>query len=975
MAGYSQYDSSKYNTELSRIIQDINNGYRVLVIMRGLPGSGKSTAAKSVIQSTVNYSSLTHILSTDDYFKTSNGRYVFDVAKLSDAHSWNQRRANQYLCQGVSPIIIDNTNLEVWEMKPYVASGIGNGYIIKILEPKTPWAMKPAELARRNCHGVPIVKIKKMLDKFQSNITSDFLIRYFEFEYSSQRKPPMKRNAPEIVNKTNLNPLPTVKPASNVDDYTVVKSRNGGGYKMSYDLIDLGDTDDWVVAEPAKNIVCNGIQPEVLDSNDSWTDTWSSNNDNADVGDRSKPQRTVLKGSAKATDKLKNPFAVNWEPIGESLSNWENFESLLTPPAVNNLHSNIIVSSCEAGTNTRSFDINPANENCFKVLSAGSRDINLHNVTTLPNNILKAKLTLDKGVMTSELTMDPGGSVESSRLQSVAELKDLFSNIPEKYIHDVLDKCNGDVNWTVEILLDGKNNENFIDLPEIVSKTFETNHVQEKVASVALNTSETSEKKSKMNKVHSKVRKDKSPSEISTELKKQIEGSFQFSNDHYSDHCLKLKKKIHGEEVDVKTPSEDVDVDNEGRSSSESSDEPDSNDKVVSFRMGRDFFKQLDTMYGTNSAWDDNLEPIIHLPTSLVNQIHALWLESICNQIEVQRGYSEIMMAEDEELARGLEAIEQLQGAEGQEPGVANLVEIMDMEIALANYNNIGSQWKQAPEDLATKLTQMKLVQMFPNIEESLLIEIYNAHDNNFEQTFHVLLINTGQISESQTEGIDGNAFKKLLADLERDLLERASREKEKPLNPDLFNDEDVINIPGEDGEDIIVDNKAAVQFFRQQAQHHLNIRNENIKKAKEYMSKGMVQVAAYYSQIAALHKKKHEYANNLAASRLMQVSASGTDSYTLDLHSLYVMEALLVLDVFLDKHISELRERKLSTSKLFLITGRGRHSPGQQPRIKPAVKKRLGERGLCAYEINPGLLGVFITSLSILPSSASNNY
>lgn len=163
------------------------------------------------------------------------------------------------------------------------------------------------------------------------------------------------------------------------------------------------------------------------------------------------------------------------------------------------------------------------------------------------------------------------------------------------------------------------------------------------------------------------------------------------------------------------------------------------------------------------------------------------------------------------------------------------------------------------------------------------------------------------------------------------------------------------------------------IYIFRQQAQHHLQIRNQNITKARECINKGMVSAASYYSQIAGLHAKKHDYANNLAASRLLQVynyifylyylpvdfstsqnhlfqvSTSNTDNFTLDLHHLYVPEALQVLDLFLDKHISELKDsdRNSYMTKLFLITGRGRHSPGGQARIKPAVKKRLMERGI----------------------------
>lgn len=117
---------------------------------------------------------------------------------------------------------------------------------------------------------------------------------------------------------------------------------------------------------------------------------------------------------------------------------------------------------------------------------------------------------------------------------------------------------------------------------------------------------------------------------------------------------------------------------------------------------------------------------------------------------------------------------------QGEEPTVGNLLDIMEMEMAFAHYNANVSQWEQSPEDLASKLTRQKLAQMFPEIDEDILLDIYKAHNNNFEQTFHILLLNTGKISPSQTEGIDQKAVKKLLAEMERELLERANREKEK---------------------------------------------------------------------------------------------------------------------------------------------------------------------------------------------------
>lgn len=114
---------------------------KLLILMRGLPGSGKSTLAQKLKGA--------HgiVLSTDDYFQR-NKHYKFDAIALGEAHEWNQKRAKKALEKQISPVIIDNTNTQCWEMKPYALMGTRLGYHIKIMEPDNPWKWNVKELAR-----------------------------------------------------------------------------------------------------------------------------------------------------------------------------------------------------------------------------------------------------------------------------------------------------------------------------------------------------------------------------------------------------------------------------------------------------------------------------------------------------------------------------------------------------------------------------------------------------------------------------------------------------------------------------------------------------------------------------------------------------------------------------------------------------------------------------------------------------------
>ncbi|KAM4050427.1 NEDD4-binding protein 2 isoform 1-T2 [Anomaloglossus baeobatrachus] len=135
---------------------------KVLVLLRGAPGSGKSTLASLIL----GQNPTGVILSTDDYFAQS-GEYRYDISCLGEAHEWNHKRAKEAFKKNVTPIIIDNTNLQGWEMKPYVTMAVNYKYKVTFREPDTWWKCKPKELERRNHHGVKKEKIIKMLENFE----------------------------------------------------------------------------------------------------------------------------------------------------------------------------------------------------------------------------------------------------------------------------------------------------------------------------------------------------------------------------------------------------------------------------------------------------------------------------------------------------------------------------------------------------------------------------------------------------------------------------------------------------------------------------------------------------------------------------------------------------------------------------------------------------------------------------------------
>uniref|UniRef100_A0A8C8RTW9 NEDD4 binding protein 2 like 2 n=1 Tax=Pelusios castaneus TaxID=367368 RepID=A0A8C8RTW9_9SAUR len=172
---------------------------KLLLILRGLPGSGKTTLSRIILGQ--NHDGV--VFSTDDYFRQQDG-YTYNVAQLGDAHDWNQKRAKQAMDQGRSPIIIDNTNTQAWEMKPYVEMALGKGYRVEFHEPDTWWKFDPEELEKRNKHGVSREKIAQMLERYEYQMSISVVMRSVEPPHKNTQRPPPQRRQRE----TNIKKKP-----------------------------------------------------------------------------------------------------------------------------------------------------------------------------------------------------------------------------------------------------------------------------------------------------------------------------------------------------------------------------------------------------------------------------------------------------------------------------------------------------------------------------------------------------------------------------------------------------------------------------------------------------------------------------------------------------------------------------------------------------------------------------------------------
>ena len=124
-----------------------------LYIVRGIPGSGKSTLAQKIAaRNGIEY------FEADMYFEV-NGKYVFDVAKLRQAHSWCLAEARAQLLDD-RDVVVSNTFTTFKEIEPYLSMAVELGADVTMVECTGRW---------QNVHSVPQDKLDAMAARFQSN--------------------------------------------------------------------------------------------------------------------------------------------------------------------------------------------------------------------------------------------------------------------------------------------------------------------------------------------------------------------------------------------------------------------------------------------------------------------------------------------------------------------------------------------------------------------------------------------------------------------------------------------------------------------------------------------------------------------------------------------------------------------------------------------------------------------------------------
>lgn len=126
----------------------------MLYLVRGLPGSGKSTFAETL----KNALEVLDYYEADDCFYQGDV-YTFDPSKVHRAHEYCQGITERCMKQGDRNVIVSNTFTTEKELKPYLAMAEEYGYDVTTL-------IVEGRHGNPSIHGVPEETMTKMRNRF-----------------------------------------------------------------------------------------------------------------------------------------------------------------------------------------------------------------------------------------------------------------------------------------------------------------------------------------------------------------------------------------------------------------------------------------------------------------------------------------------------------------------------------------------------------------------------------------------------------------------------------------------------------------------------------------------------------------------------------------------------------------------------------------------------------------------------------------
>ena len=134
---------------------------KIALILRGTPGSGKSTFVELIKK--LNHNVTVHAI--DDLHRDAEGNFLWDEENADRLYTLNFANFVRSCAQGLPLVMCDAINIQVIDFQKYVEIAKQYGYKVYVVTPDLP---TPKQSSKRNTHHTSALQAKEMYQRWES---------------------------------------------------------------------------------------------------------------------------------------------------------------------------------------------------------------------------------------------------------------------------------------------------------------------------------------------------------------------------------------------------------------------------------------------------------------------------------------------------------------------------------------------------------------------------------------------------------------------------------------------------------------------------------------------------------------------------------------------------------------------------------------------------------------------------------------